>query len=71
MSQPKRCEISELILAIMSVFTFLILTVCPGGFLWFLLPSPVGAILALCCGALGPLLMYQVDQLCYGPRKRS
>lgn len=65
---PKRDEYSELILTVTCVFTFLLLTVCPGGFLWFLLPHPLGIIAALCCGACGPWLMYKVDHSLYGPR---
>lgn len=67
----KRCEVSEAILAVTMVFTFLLLTVCPGGFLWFLLPHPFGLIAALCCGACGPWLMYKVDLWTYGPREEE
>jgi hypothetical protein len=66
----QRDDVSETILAAMSVFTFLLLLVCPGGFLWFLLPHPFGVIAALCCGAIGPALLWKVDRDLYGERRQ-
>lgn len=64
----RRDDVSELILTSMSAFTFVLLTVCPGGFLWFALPQPFGIIAALCCGACGPALLWKLDRDLYGER---
>lgn len=47
--------------ATMAFFAALLLTVCPGGFLIFLLPLWLGFPLALACGVGGGLLMLKVS----------
>ena len=63
-----RDGMSENILALMSVFTFLILFVCPGGFFMFVLPWWLGVPLAVGCGAIGPWMLWRLDIDLYGPR---
>lgn len=65
----ERSEMSELILAMMSAFTFLVLAVCPGMFFAFFLPTWIGLPLMLMSGCAGPWIMWTVDRSLYGERK--
>jgi len=67
-TKPQRDDISEALLATLSVFTFMLLMIMPGALLWFFLPSPIGTIAMLACGACGPWLLYRLDRSIYGPR---
>lgn len=65
----ERDEMSELILFVMSAFTFAILCVCPGMIFAFFLPVWVGLPVMIACGCVGPWLMFSVDRALYGERK--
>jgi hypothetical protein len=64
----KRDSVSDGILVTMSVFTSLLLMVCPGALFWFFLPQPFGFIVMLLWGIPGPALLHWLDHDLYGPR---
>lgn len=63
-----RDRISEWLLGILTVFTALLGTVCPGMLFAFFMPPWLAVPWVIACGSAGPVILWRLDRQLYGPR---